>query len=160
MIARRAVVRRLVRCDLLTCAAQHARRRSIGNAGTRHGGPCAFLRRKVVLFQCIYRLTSREEGGNEGRTDGPAVDVGYVIRPLQQFRAGVGRGPPGDVHDAIEWSDVEQPWRKVDVEEAIRVAETMWRALAYSSQRLFRTRKLDVCEPIRCCAYMSITLLE
>ena len=97
---------------------------------------------------------------NEGRTDGPAVDMGYVVGPLQKFRPGVGCGPPGDVHDAIEWSDVEQPRCKIDVEEAIRVAEAMRRTLACSSQRLFRARKLDVCEPIRCCAFMSVTLLK
>jgi hypothetical protein len=96
----------------------------------------------------------------EGRTDSPTSDVRYVVRPLQEFRASVGCGPPGHIHDAIEWSDIEQPRRKVDVEEAIRVAEAPQRTLAYSSQRLFRTRKLDMREPSRCCAFLSVTLLK
>jgi hypothetical protein len=60
----------------------------------------------------------------------------------------------------MEGPNVERPWRKVNVEDAIRVAEALRRALACSSQRLFRTRKLDVREPARCYAVTSVTLLK
>ncbi len=106
----------------------------------------------------LYMYVSRGDGGREGRTDGRAADVGDVVRPLQEFGAGMGCGPSGDVHDAVCGADVEQPRRKVDVEEAIRVAEATRRTLACSTQRLFRTRKFDVREPTCSCALMSVTL--
>ena len=71
----------------------------------------------------------------------------------------MGCGPPGDVHDTVCGADVEHPLPKVDVEEAILVAEAMRRTLACSTQRLFRTRKLNVREPTRGCALMSATQL-
>jgi hypothetical protein len=79
---------------------------------------------------------------------------------VSKFSVGTGCAPPRDMHDAIEGPDVEQPRRKIDVEEAIRVAETMRRTLPCSAQSLFRTRKLDVREPTRCCVFSSVTLLK
>jgi acyl-CoA reductase-like NAD-dependent aldehyde dehydrogenase len=67
----------------------------------------------------------------------------------------MGWGPARDVHDAVCGADVEYPWRKVDVEQTIRVTETVWRALTRSADRLFRARKLDVRKPIRSCALVS-----
>jgi hypothetical protein len=87
-------------------------------------------------------------GGEERHRDGPTGEVRNVVRSLQEFGAGLCCGPPGDVSNAIERPNVGQPWHKVNVEEAIRVAEAMRRTLACSSQRLFRTRKLDVRDPL------------
>ena len=60
---RRAVLRRVARSDLLACAAQRARRQSIGNTETRYGDQCAFLRGKVVLFMPV------KVGGSEEMRD-------------------------------------------------------------------------------------------
>jgi hypothetical protein len=78
------------------------RHRTTGNARTEHGGPSALLHGKAALH--IYRFANGEEAGREGRTDGSAGDVRYVVGPLQEFGAGVRCRPPGDLYDAMEGS--------------------------------------------------------
>lgn len=108
----------------------------------------------------MYISVGKRERGRERRTKGRAGNVGDVTRPLQEFVAEMGYRPPGNVHDTESGADVELPRRKVDVEDTIHVAEATPRTMAYSTQRLFRTRKLDVHKPIRSCALTSVTQLE
>lgn len=66
-------------------------------------------------------------------------------------------GPPGDVHSAIEGSDMEPPRHKVDIEEAIRIPEPMRRTLACSPQCLLSVLENSMCDPTSHCAFMLVT---
>lgn len=45
----------------------------------------------------------------------------------------MGRGPPGDMHDAVCRAEVKYPRRKVDIEQATHVAKAIRRTMTCST---------------------------
>jgi len=137
---------------------QHAKRRArvIYRPKTHCEDLSGFLREMVALLFIIWhdiRLRVDILGKpEERRTNTCLGNVRDVIYPLQQCRSAIGRGPPRDVHRVVRRSDIEYRRRKIDIQQPLPVAESVWRALTRRAQCLFSTSKVDVCISFQSCA--------